>query len=121
MTEYKPPLSDIRMTEDEYRLLVSKIMKKNATKRERSRGHDGLFLKYCRCIRKVAKSIKKYNVKRSSTKKKSSKVAKSKKNEYAVCRHSVYKNRGIKPSMRFMGRKLKHKSFAKNCKEETGR
>ena len=45
----------------------------------------------------------------------------SKKNEYAVCRHSIYNNRNIEPSMRFKGKKLKHKSLAYNCKTEFDR
>ena len=109
----KSPLNEVKLTQDEYLKLVEKIKKGTANKFEHAKGQNGLFLKYCHCIRK-SQALEKKKPKSKRIPKK----MRSKKNEYAVCRHSIYNNRNIEPSMRFKGKKLKHKSLAYNCQEE---
>ena len=120
MKKYSPlkksPLQEVKLTQKEYLELVDKIKNGTANRLEFAKGQNGLFLKYCHCIRKYQALEKK-----KPKSKKISKKTKSKKNEYAVCRHSIYNNRNIEPSMKFKGKKLKHKSLAYNCKSEFDR
>ena len=48
----KSPLNEVKLTQDEYLKLVEKIKKGTANKFEHAKGQNGLFLKYCHCIRK---------------------------------------------------------------------
>ena len=112
----KSPLKEVKLSQEEYLELVEKIKNGTANRLEFAKGQNGLFLKYCHCIRK-SQALEKKKPKSKRIPKK----MRSKKNEYAVCRHSIYKNRDIEPSMRFKGKKLKHKSLAYNCKKEFDR
>jgi len=109
------PLHEVGLTDSKYIKMVKQSREGKLPRRSRSKLQDGLFVKFCHCIRKVGAESKKG---KRSTRKRSGDRGK---NPYALCRHSIYNNRGIEPSMRFKGKKLKQKSLPKNCYEELGR